>query len=327
MRTNFRRISLAEIAQHVAGRVDGDAQFEVTRLGSLENAAADSLAFCVAPAMHHQLSHTNAGAVLLRAEHAALFPRHKLIVADPYLAYAQISRLFAPPPQRDGVHPSAIIAASAQVHPTASVGAYAVIGERVVLGAQVILGSQVSVGDESSVGQDTHIDPGVRIGARSHIGARCRISSGVVIGASGFGYAEQNGTWQRIEQLGGVRIGDDVDIGANTTVDRAAIDETVLEDGVKLDNHIQIAHNVRVGAHTIMANGVAVAGSTQIGKNCRIGGCAKFVGHIRIADGVTINGASVVTKSITEPGAYSSILPARPAAQWNKTLARINRLK
>ena len=335
--------NLGVVASVTGGRVDGDRGFEVKTISSLENATGDSLAFYADAKQQSKLKTTGAGAVMLRAEHARLFRGHKVIVEDPYLAYALVSALFAPSlrPARGTIHPSAIIAAGASVHADAVIGPYSVIGENSTLESGVVIGSHVSVGDACVLGRGTTLDHGVRIHSRTIIGQRCNLASGVVIGSSGFGYvATQNesgqnesgqsksgqGEWVRIEQLGGVVIGDDVDIGANTTIDRGAIDNTVIGNGVKLDNQIQIAHNVRVGDHTIMAGCVAIAGSAKIGRRCRLGGRAAILGHLEIADDVSVNANSFVAGSITEAGVYSSMIPVQPAARWKKTVAHIHRL-
>ncbi len=322
-------INLNRIAQATGGRVEGDGAFTVAALSALENAASDALSFYADPKREAKLKASGAGAVMLKAEHAGLFAGHKIVVADPYLAYARASALFAPPPSDAGVHPSAIIAAGASLHADVAVGAYSVIGENSRLEQGVVVGSHVSVGADCVLGRDTVLDPGVRIYARTTIGERCKLASGAVIGASGFGYAHDEnggGEWVRIEQLGGVVIGDDVDIGANTTIDRGALDNTVIGNGVKLDNHIQIAHNVRVGDDTVMAGCVAIAGSATIGKRCRLGGRAAILGHLEIADDVRVNADGFVAQSITEAGVYSSMIPAQPAAQWRKTVANLRRL-
>ena len=326
--TGAGSIDLGRVAQVAGGRVDGDPSFPVKSLGSLENAGGDALAFYADPRQEAKLKATAAGAVMLRAEHAARFAGPTVIVADPYLAYAKVSGLFAPPAPAGEIHPSAIIAASATLHGAVAVGAYSVIGEHTRIGRGVVIGSHVSVGDGCAIGADSVLDAGVRLYARTAIGERCRLASGVVIGAGGFGYVETPvGEWLRIEQLGSAVIGDDVDIGANTTIARGAIDDTVIGNGVKLDNHIQIAHNVRVGDHTAMAGCVAIAGSAVIGRRCRLGGRAAILGHLEIADDVIINADSFVAGSITEAGAYSSMLPVQPAARWRKTVARLHRLE
>ena len=326
-------IDLGRVAEVTGGRVAGDGAFRVKSISSLENAAADSLAFYGDPQQASKLKATAAGAVMLRAEHAGLFVGHKVIVADPYLAFARASALFAPPATPARIHPSAIISPGASIHADAAIGPYSVIGENARVEQGAIIGSHVSVGDGCVVGAHTTLDSGVRLYARTMIGARCNLASGVVIGASGFGYVESGesgenpGAWVRIEQLGGVVIGDDVDIGAGTTIDRGAIDNTIIGNGVKLDNQIQIAHNVRVGEHTVMAGCVAIAGSAVIGKRCRLGGRAAILGHLEIADDVCVNANSFVAASLTEAGVYSSMIPVQPAARWRKTVARIHRLE
>ena len=351
-------VTLARIAEVTGGRVDGDAGFTVAALKSLDSARADSLSFCAGGRHADALKTTAAGALLLRAEDAARFPRHKILVADPYLAYARASALFAPPAPPPGVHPTAVVAADAAVHPGATVGAYSVIGAGAVIARGAAVGAHVFIGDGCVIGEHTVIDTGVRIYAGVSIGRGCRIASGAVIGAPGFGYAaagenintaagENSGdgggggagdgdggdgetidrtcTWARIEQLGGVVIGDEVDIGAHTAIDRGALDDTVIGDRVKLDNHIQIAHNVRIGDDTIMAGCVAVAGSTVIGKRCQFGGRASVLGHLFIADDVRVHAGGFVAKSIVQAGDYSSLLPAMPAARWRRIVAGLRR--
>jgi len=329
-------VTLARVAEVTGGRVDGEAGFTVAALRSLESADADSLAFYAGgAAARAALKTTAAGAVILRAEDAHRFPRHKIITAEPYLAYARAGVLFASPPPPPGIHPTAVIAAGASVAADATVGAFSVIGDGTVIAPGAIIGAHVTVGGDCTIGDATVLDSGAVIYARSRIGRRCRIASAAVIGAPGFGYAaagagEGDGAgeghpWTRIEQLGGVSIGDDVDIGAHTAIDRGALDDTVIGDGVKLDNHIQIAHNVRVGRGTIMAGCVAVAGSTVIGARCQFGGRASVLGHLTIADDVRVLAGGFVAKSITQAGEYSSLVPAMPAAKWRRALARLRR--
>lgn len=324
-------INLRQIARATNGQVHGDDTFVVTALCSLESATQNALTYYMPPQPPRKLQTTAAGAVLLKTEHAPLFPRHKIIVPDPYLAYARVSTLFltAKKPTPNPIHPTAIISPTATIGKNARIGAYSVIGDHTKIAQNATIGAHVSIADTCTIGAHSTLNDGVRLYSRTRIGARCTLESGVVIGSSGFGYAkshEPNGAWVRIEQLGAVHIGDDVDIGACTTVDRAALDNTTIGDGVKLDNHIQIAHNVQVGEHTIMAAGVAVAGSAIIGKRCRIGGRVGILGHLQIADDVRVNADSVVAKSIPQAGVYSSTIAARPVAQWRKTLARLHRL-
>jgi len=349
-------VTLARVAEVTGGRVDGDAGFTVAALKSLDSARADSLSFCAGGRHAAALKTTAAGALLLRAEDAAYFPRHKILIADPYLAYARASALFAPPAPPPGVHPTAVIAADAAVHAGATVGAYSVIGAGAVIARGAVVGAHVFIGDACVIGERTVIDTGARIYAGVSIGRGCRIASGAVIGAPGFGYAaagenidtvagknsgdggaggagdggggetiDRTCTWARIEQLGGVVIGDEVDIGAHTAIDRGALDDTVIGDRVKLDNHIQIAHNVCIGDDTIMAGCVAVAGSTVIGKRCQFGGRASVLGHLSIADDVRVHAGGFVAKSIAQVGDYSSLLPAMPAARWRRIVAGLRR--
>jgi len=320
-------VTLARVAEVTGGRVDGDAGFTVAALMSLESADACSLAFYAGgKRASAALRGSAAGAVIMRAEHAGRFPRHKVIVEEPYLAYARASVLFASPSPPPGVHPTAVIDAGATVAGDVTVGAFTVISAGAVIDAGAVIGAHVTVGDACTVGANTVIDAGVVIYANTRIGRRCRIAAGAVIGAPGFGYAPGDGdAWTRIEQLGGVVIGDDVDIGAHTAIDRGALDDTVIGDGVKLDNHIQIAHNVRVGGDTIMAGCVAVAGSAVIGARCQFGGRASVLGHLTIADDVRVNAGAFVAKSILQPGEYSSLIPAMPAARWRRVLARLRR--
>ena len=328
--SNKIKIDLQSVARVANGRVDGDASLQVKRLRSLPTATADSLTFYMESTPRAQLKASEAGAVLLCAEHADWFGGNKIIVDDPYLAYARVSALFAPPHPAPNLHPSAIIASGASgasVDASVTLGAYSVIGERVTLAADVVIGSHVSIDPDCSIGRGSTLENGVRIYSGTRIGANCHVAACAIIGASGFGYAPHHGKWEKIQQLGGVLIGDEVDIGAHTTIDRGALEDTIIGNGVKLDNHIQIAHNVQVGEHTIMAGCVAIAGSAVIGKRCRLGGRAAILGHLQIADEVTINANSFVASDIKQSGVYSSMLPAQPAERWRKIVAHINRLE
>ena len=313
--------------------MEGDDAFCVRRLSSLKNAEADSLAFYAGGrgakdrALEPPRPARSCCAPNARKDFRATASSWKTPTSLTR-APARCSRRAA---KNCGAHKTAAVAPNASVHKDAALGAYAVIGENSVIESGVNIGAHVTVGADCVIGRDTAIESGVHIGARTRIGARCRISSGVVIGAGGFGYAENSSDggvqWERIEQLGGVRIGDDVDIGANTTIDRGALDDTVIGDGVKLDNHIQIAHNVRIGAHTIMAGCAAVAGSAVIGARCRLGGRASVLGHLEIADDVHIHADGFVAASIFQAGEYSSLISAQPAEKWRKTAAHIRRLE
>jgi UDP-3-O-[3-hydroxymyristoyl] glucosamine N-acyltransferase len=225
-----------------------------------------------------------------------------------------------------GIHPSACVGTGVLIHPTASVAPFAVLEDGAVLGAGVIVGAHSHVGADAELGEGTRLAPRVSFGEACRIGVRGIVHSGAVIGADGFGFAPTAGRWEKIEQLGTVQIGDDVDIGANTCIDRGALDDTLLGDGVKLDNLIQIAHNVRIGANTAMAGCVGVAGSAHIGSGCTFGGAAMILGHLRIADGVHISAASVVMSSILKPGQYSGVFPIDENANWEKNAATLRQL-
>ena len=250
-----------------------------------------------------------------------------LIAADPYVAFAKIAGLFertvAASP---GIHPSAVVAASARVAASASIGPFCVIGEQSGIGEGAVLGAHCSIGDRCHVGAQAHLVARVTLVRDVALGKRVLVHPGAVIGADGFGLAFDKNHWIKVPQLGGVRIGDDCEIGANTTIDRGAIGDTVLEEDVRLDNQIQIAHNVHVGAHTAMAGCAAVAGSARIGRYCLIGGGAGIVGHISIADKVTITARSLVTHSIVEPGEYSSGTPIQDNRAWRRNAARFKHL-
>jgi UDP-3-O-[3-hydroxymyristoyl] glucosamine N-acyltransferase len=252
-----------------------------------------------------------------------------IVCADPYLAFARLTQWWAAQaarPAAPGVHPSAVVHAQARVDPSATVGALAVIGAGAVVGAGAVIGSHAVLEDDAHVGARSHIGAGVFIGARCTLGERCIVHPGVVIGADGFGFAPHQGRWEKIEQLGAVRIGDDVEIGANTCIDRGALDDTVIGDGVKLDNLIQIGHNVRIGAGTAMAGCVGVAGSARIGARCTFGGGAIVLGHLEIVDEVHVSAATVVTRSILRPGQYSGVFPFDDNAAWEKNAATLRQL-
>jgi UDP-3-O-[3-hydroxymyristoyl] glucosamine N-acyltransferase len=252
-----------------------------------------------------------------------------IVCADPYLAFARLTQWWAAQtrtPAAPGVHPSAVVEPGARVAATASVGALAFVGAGAVLGAGAVVGAQAHVGARAVVGEATVLKPRALLAEGCRIGARGLVHGGAVIGADGFGFAPTEGRWEKIEQLGGVDIGDDVEIGANTCIDRGALEDTVLEDGVKLDNLVQIGHNVRVGAHTAMAGCVGVAGSARIGRHCTAGGGAIILGHLEIVDHVHITAATVVTRSIHKPGQYSGAFPFDDNASWEKNAATLRQL-
>ena len=319
-------ITLATIAQKVGGQLLGDPDFTVDSLNGIHTASSRSLTFYTGRSNRKNPA-TEAGAVILKSEHAELFPVNRIIVQDPYLAYARASQLFVKDNNRNrGISPQATVSRLASVADDVSIGPFSVIGDQAVIQHGVKIGSGVSIGNEVMIRSGTVIEDRVVITGSAIIGRDCVISSGAVIGSSGFGYARNGKYWQRIEQLGGVEVGNHVDIGANTTIDRGSLENTVIGDGVKLDNQIQIAHNVRIGENTAIAGCVGIAGSTRIGANCRIGGRAAILGHLEIADNVDILASTLVSKNIVEAGEYASMIPAQPAKTWRKNLAVIRRL-
>lgn len=319
--------TLEQLAEQLGARLQGDGSKVIQGLAALQDAGPAELSFLANRQYQKQLADSQAAAVLLTEADAAGYPGHALVVADPYLAYAQLSHQFDRKPQsRPGIHPTAVIAESASIDVTASVGPGVVIEAHTVIGARVTLGAQCFVGERSHIGADSWLAPRVTLYHDVHMGERAVIQSGAVIGGEGFGFANQGGKWQKIAQIGGVLIGDDVEIGANTTIDRGALSNTVIGNGVKLDNQIQIAHNVRIGEHTAMAACVGISGSTRIGKHCMIAGGVGMVGHIEICDNVFVSGMTMVTRSITEPGAYSSGTAMQTAGEWKKSAARFRQL-
>ncbi len=324
---NAPRFTLAELAARFHLQPRGNGSLTIGGVGTLEAATPEQLAFLANPRYRAQLADTRAGAVVLRAADAHACRGACLIAADPYVSFAKIAALFerAPAPA-PGVHPSAVVAPGADVAADASIGPFCVVGEGAVVAAGAVLGAHCIVGERCHVGAQTRLVARVTLVRDVTLGRRVLVHPGAVIGADGFGLAFDADHWIKVPQLGGVRIGDDCEIGANTTIDRGALGDTVLEDDVRLDNQIQIAHNVCVGAHTAMAGCAAVAGSTRIGRNCLIGGGAGIVGHIHIGDRVTIAARTLVTHSIDAPGEYSSGTPVQDNRAWRRNAARFKHL-
>ncbi|HET7549525.1 MAG TPA: UDP-3-O-(3-hydroxymyristoyl)glucosamine N-acyltransferase [Usitatibacter sp.] len=320
-------LTLREIVARLGGEAVGDASVVLRGVATLDSAGVRDIAFLANSRYRAKLATTRAGAVILgRGDRdAASMPR---IVSDnPYAYYARTVALFHPQPAAvPGVHPTAQVHPGARVDAGAEVGAYAMIGPRTTVAHGAVIGAHVALGADVAIGEETRLNAGVAVYDRCTIGARCVVHSGAVIGADGFGMARDAGRWIKIPQVGAVRIGDDVEIGANTTIDRGALDDTVIEEGVKLDNQIQVAHNCVIGAHTVIAGCTGISGSVTIGKNCMIGGGVGIVGHLSICDNVSISGMTLVAKSITRPGTYTSGLPMMPHAQWLKSAALIRRL-
>ncbi len=320
-------ISLADLAARTGATASGDGAVLVSHVSTLESAGPGAITFLANRKYRSQLAATRATAVILDAEMAAQTQLPKLVSATPYVIYAKVAAILHPArPTVPGIHPTAAVDPRARVAPSAYVGPNAVVGAGAVIGERARIGAGSIIGADTSIGDDVVLHANVTIYDRCIVGPRSILHSGAVIGADGFGMAEENGRWLKIPQLGRVVIGADVEIGANTTVDRGAIDDTVIENDVKLDNQIQVAHNCRIGAHTAIAGCVGIAGSTHIGKNCRIGGAAMFAGHIEICDGVVISGASQVIHSITVPGEYAGTYPAIPHARWRRLMVATRRL-
>lgn len=320
-------VSLRQLAEAVDGRLVGDGEIRIDRVASLQSAVEGCITFLSDPRLKKQLETTRASAVILRPELSELCPTAAVLVDNPYLAYARVAALLNPEPEAAaGIHPSAVVDPEAVVDPSASIGPLCVVEAGARIGPRAVLGPGCQVGRGVSIGEDSRLVARVTVCAGSVIGRRALIHPGAVIGSAGFGLADDSGRWVRIPQVGRAVLGDDVEVGANTTIDRGALDDTVIEDGVKLDNLIQVGHNVRIGAHSAVAGAVGIAGSAKIGRHCMIGGGAGIAGHLEIADNVVITGRSVVTRSISEPGVYSSTLTVQPQQTWNRNLARLTRL-
>ena len=305
----------------------GDAATAIDGVDTLGSAGPSRIAFLANPRYRAQLAGASAAAVVLREADAAQCPRPALVARDPYVAFAKVAALFdRRPAQEPGIHPSATVASGATVSAEASVGAFCVIEDGAVVEAGAELGPHCIIGRGCSVGEQSRLVARVTLVQDVRLGRRVLVHPGAVLGADGFGLAFENDHWIKVPQLGGVVVGDDCEIGANTTIDRGALGDTVLEEDVRLDNQIQIAHNVRIGAHTALAGCAAVAGSATIGRYCLIGGSAGILGHLSIADRVTVTAMSLVTHSIREPGEYSSGTPIQSNRQWRRNAARFKHL-
>ena len=322
--TAFR---LADLATHCGATLRGPADQLITHAASIDDAGPEALSFIVSSRYADQLAQTRAGAVIVRPELAEGHSGAVLVADDPYVCWAKATTLLHPAPVAEpGCHPSAHIDPSAKVDPSASVGPLCSIGAGCQIGAGVALGPGCVVADQAQIGDHSRLIAQVHVGAGCQIGARVILHPGAVIGSDGFGMANDNGQWLKIPQLGRVIIGDDCEIGANSTIDRGALDDTILEVDVRIDNLVHIAHNVRIGAHTAIAACVGIAGSTQIGKHCQIAGASGIAGHLTLCDHVIITAMSTVLKSIDQPGAYGSGIPARPHSTWKRLLVRLGQL-
>jgi UDP-3-O-[3-hydroxymyristoyl] glucosamine N-acyltransferase len=321
-------ISLRQLAERCGAELAGDGDVVIDRVATLDSAGEGAIAFLSNPKYRGRLAGTRASAVIVAPDDAQATALPKLVTANPYAAYARVAAILHPPrAPAPGVHPTAVVAASARVAASAAISAHAVIGERTQVGERAAVGAGTVVGEDCTVGDDCLLYPRVVVYPRSAIGPRTIVHSGAVIGADGFGMAEQDGRWLKIPQLGRVVVGADVEIGANTTIDRGAIGDTVIDDDVKLDNQIQVGHNCHIGAHTAIAGCVGIAGSTTIGRNCKIGGAAMISGHLEIADGTVITAATGVFESIRSPGVYTGSFPALPHREWKRVAAAARRLR
>ena len=320
-------ISLGELATSQGCELIGDPDATVTGVASLQNASPESLSFLSRSSFLCHLPATRAAAVVLRAEDADACPVAALISDNPYATYARMAALICPEPLfAPGIHVTAVVADSATIADSAYIAATAVIGERTNIGANTVVGPGSVIGPDCAIGENCRLVANVTLVQDVRIGARGIFHPGAVIGADGFGNAMTPDGWVKVPQLGGVQIGNDVEIGANTTVDCGAIGDTVIEDGVRIDNLCMIGHNVRIGEHTAMAATTAIAGSVVIGKRCLFGGRSGAVGHINICDDVIVAGQTFLSKDVTEPGTYAASFPAVNARSWAKQVARFRRL-
>ena len=322
-------LTLGEIAVRFGCELRGNPGQSVTGVATLAG-GPQQVGFCANPALHAELGNTRLGAVILAPALAASCPgtTGALVHSNPHAVFARVAAALHPaPPLRPGVHPSAIVHDSARVAASAQIGPFAVIGADVVVGERCRIAAHVVLGDSVSLGADSQLAQRVTVLERCQIGVRCVVHAGAVIGSDGFGNARDGCAWVTVPQLGAVRIGADVEVGANTTIDRGALDDTVIEDGVRLDNLIQVAHNVVIGEHTAIAACVGIAGSTRIGRCCMIGGGTGIGGQLEIGDDIVITGFGMVTRSLDRPGIYSSVMPVEEVSVWRRIVGRVKRLE
>lgn len=318
---------LADIVAHFGGRVLGNADTAIAQVASLEQAEEGNIAFLASGKYRAQLEATHASAVIVGENEADATTLPRIVSDNPYAYFAKVSALLNPVQQtKPGIHASAVIGEGARIDATAHIGANVVVGAGASIGENCVIMEGGSIGERTSLGANCRLYPRVVIYHDCQIGNNLIAHAGVVIGSDGFGMAMEKGRWLKIPQIGRVVIGDDVEIGANTTIDRGALNDTIIEDDVKLDNQIQVAHNVRIGAHTAIAGCVGIAGSATIGRYCRIGGSAGILGHLQIADNVEIASFTLVGKSIREPGSYAGIFPFSKNEEWRKNAAQLRHL-
>ena len=321
------RYTVKDLADATGGIVDGDATIEIDGINTPTEAVAGQITFLSDSRYKKELKNTAASAVILREEDRHACPVTALIVTNPYVAYAKVANLLYPiEKERSGIHSSVIMDNGCEIAADVWIGPHSYVGKNVRIESGCQIGPGCLIEDSAQIGAASVLLGNVTVMQNCILGERVLIHPGAVIGSDGFGQANDAGRWIKIPQLGRVLIGDDVEIGANTTIDRGSIGDTVLEEGVKLDNLIHIAHNVRVGAHTVIAAGTGIAGSTTIGRNCMIGGSVGISGHLEIADNVTLTGRTTVLQSVKEPGVYSSGTPVEPNQQWHKNYTRFKQL-
>ncbi len=321
-------IALGELAVRFGCELRGDPQIRIDQVAPLATAGAGALSFLANSKLVAALAATRASAVALEPRVAAACPVAALISDNPHALFARIASLLYPlPPLRPGIHASALVDASAQIDASAEVGPYAVIGAGAVIGPRCFIGPACLIGENARLGPDCRLVARSTLQGAVQLGARVLIHPGVVIGADGFGLARDGQSWLKVPQIGTLRIADDVEIGANTTIDRGAIEDTVIAEGVKLDNQIQVGHNVQIGAHTAIAACTGIAGSTRIGSRCIIGGGTGIAGHLEICDDVTLSAMAAVAGSIRKPGVYSSVIPVEPVRRWRRIVARLKLLE
>lgn len=319
--------SLGEIAAQFGGEVLGNSDVVVSRMASLANAGPGDLSFLSDSKYRVLLAATSASAVIVGKNDGDATSLPRIVTDNPYAYFARVSTLLNPVAEPvPGIHPTAVVDVTATIPKSASVGVHAVIGRGARIGEFAVIGAGTVIGDHVVIGEHTVLHANVTIYYGCELGANCILSSGVVIGADGFGYAEDQGRWVKIPQVGRVLIGNNVEVGANTSIDRGALDDTIIEEGVKLDNLIQIGHNCIIGAHTVIAGCVGIAGSTHIGRHCRIGGAGMILGHLEVADGVTISPGSMITRSLSKAGTYTALMPFQPHEKWLKTAAQLRHL-
>lgn len=319
--------SLGELAEFIGARVVGDPDARVSELAAIHSAGPGALSFVANPKYQRFLLDTHATAVILAESLLAHCPCNALVVENPYLAYAKVSHWFATSPAYlAGIHPSAVVHPDASLAPGVHVGPLAVIEQGAEIGEGVVIGAQCFVGVNTRIGAGSFLWPNVTLYHGVRVGKRTTIHAGTVIGSDGFGYARAQGKWVKIAQLGGVEIGDDVDIGACSTIDRGALGDTVIEHGVILDNQVHIAHNASVGENTAIAGKSGISGSSRIGKNCTMAGMSGLVGHIEVCDNVNISSMTAISRSITQPGTYTSGTGMETHASWLKNASRFRQL-